>query len=236
MGIVILLITLFKSRLLQRYRAKFLYMISIWILLRIICVFKINVILHSSSKLRTYPYDFNKFYKLNYSVEETVKSLDIINLLYYVWIIGIVVGVCYFVYSNLKLYKNINRIQKDITDKGILMLLDHQKKTLNIKKNIKMKVLKGIYSPMIVGIINPRIILPDKKYEKDELILIFRHELIHYRRKDNLLKLIISMVNIIYWFNPLIYIFRQNFNEFCELSCDEKAIGKSSMDEKKNIL
>lgn len=38
-----------------------------------------------------------------------------------------------------------------------------------------------------------------------------------------------TMVNIIYWFNPIIYILRNFFYEQCELSCDETVIDNYSL-------
>ncbi|WP_219710564.1 M56 family metallopeptidase, partial [Clostridioides difficile] len=68
-------------------------------------------------------------------------------------------------------------------------------------------------------------------FKEKELKLIFRHELIHYKRKDNFLKLIMLIVNILYWFNPICYLLKKHFNEVCELSCDELVIKGYNIDE-----
>ncbi|WP_330626032.1 M56 family metallopeptidase, partial [Clostridioides difficile] len=56
----------------------------------------------------------------------------------------------------------------------------------------------------------------------------------HYKRKDNFLKLIMLIVNILYWFNPICYLLKKHFNELCELSCDELVIKGYNIDEVKD--
>ncbi len=68
-------------------------------------------------------------------------------------------------------------------------------------------MVEGIYSPAITGLRKNKIIIPNKNLKK-KLKLIFRHELIHYKRKDNFLKLIMLIVNILYWFNPICYLLK----------------------------
>ncbi|MGL5755748.1 MAG: M56 family metallopeptidase, partial [Paraclostridium sp.] len=50
---------------------------------------------------------------------------------------------------------------------------------------------------------------------------------------DNILKMILILLNIIHWFNPLVYIFTKYFDDQCELSCDELVIKRLSFNEVK---
>jgi hypothetical protein len=80
---------------------------------------------------------------------------------------------------------------------------------------------------MIIGPIKPRIYLPylpkniDSKY-------IIRHELLHLKRKDIILKPIISFVKAVYWFNPFVHLLSKMMNEDMELCCDEDVLKLSS--------
>ena len=87
-------------------------------------------------------------------------------------------------------------------------------------------------TPMLIGIIRPIIILPDKEYTPIQLKNILLHELIHFRRKDIFLKWIMIMANAIHWFNPFIYLVRRELNHICELACDESVIKDLSVYER----
>ena len=74
---------------------------------------------------------------------------------------------------------------------------------------------------MMCGVLHPRIILPDLRYEDEVLENVLRHELMHYRRRDTLYKWFAVLTYAVQWFNPLVYLMRREVDRACELSCDE---------------
>ena len=63
-----------------------------------------------------------------------------------------------------------------------------------------------VQSPMLVGFVKPVIVLPERIYGEQELLLILRHELMHYKHHDLWYKLILLAANAVHWFNPLVYL------------------------------
>lgn len=59
-------------------------------------------------------------------------------------------------------------------------------------------------SPMLLGIIKPQIILPQREYTKEGMEYILSHEMTHYKRKDLWVKLLIITARTIHWFNPFV--------------------------------
>ena len=112
-------------------------------------------------------------------------------------------------------------------------LLYRCKVKLNINVNISIKRSLAVTTPMVVGIVKPKIIFPIniKCCEKLEPVLI--HELIHLRRRDLLTKIIQIGVTAVHWFNPIIYIINNNMEKWCEISCDEIVAEKMSYEERK---
>ena len=87
-------------------------------------------------------------------------------------------------------------------------------------------------TPLMYGVVHPRIILPERSYDEELLTNILRHELMHYRRKDTLYKWVSVAVLSLHWFNPLSWIARREINRACELSCDEMLLRSMSRSEK----
>ena len=85
-------------------------------------------------------------------------------------------------------------------------------------------------SPMIIGFLKPRLVLPDSEYSEEQLGFILRHELIHYRRKDVWFKLLFVLAVSVHWFNPVIWIMRRRADIDMELSVDEDVVGQSGYD------
>jgi len=78
------------------------------------------------------------------------------------------------------------------------------------------------HTPMLIGITKPMVIIPPMPISDQELDIILAHEMIHYRRKDLLYKLVGFIAAAIHWYNPAVYALNRQLNNLCELSCDEK--------------
>lgn len=70
----------------------------------------------------------------------------------------------------------------------------------------------------------PVLILPEACYSPEELYFILKHELVHFKRKDLYVKLLLVAANGVHWFNPLVWIMRKEAAVDMELSCDERVI------------
>lgn len=77
---------------------------------------------------------------------------------------------------------------------------------------------------MVMGLWKPVVILPDIPLENKELDMILTHKLVHLKRRDFLVKLMVLLVKTVHWFNPLVYFLSRQLNTLCELSCDEKVV------------
>ena len=90
----------------------------------------------------------------------------------------------------------------------------------------------GISSAFVLGVIRPRIYLPVglTKLEQSWILL---HENCHKWRKDYLIKMAASMLTVVYWFNPLIWVAWVFFCCDMEMSCDEMALEGASPEMRK---
>ena len=82
----------------------------------------------------------------------------------------------------------------------------------------------AVRTPMLLGVLHPMIVLPDKVYSPDMLQGVLAHELTHYRRGDVLFKWFSVLVSVLHWFNPVTRLFRSELDRACELACDEKLL------------
>ena len=113
---------------------------------------------------------------------------------------------------------------KEVSDIKILNLLSDCEEKLKIKTRVELSCNPLLASPMLIGFLRPRIILPAHEWEDKELSYIFVHELVHYRQRDMFYKWLIQIVVCAHWFNPFVYLLEKEVNKSCELSCDEKVI------------
>ncbi|MCR5072231.1 MAG: right-handed parallel beta-helix repeat-containing protein [Clostridiales bacterium] len=86
-----------------------------------------------------------------------------------------------------------------------------------------------IRTPMLIGFLHPRILLPEGLADSARIRMILNHELTHYRRGDLYVKWFVLLVSSIHWFNPLTRVFRAELDRVIELSCDASILKRLSL-------
>ena len=88
-------------------------------------------------------------------------------------------------------------------------------------------------TPMLVGVFQPVIYLPQGIETMETGVLLMRHELTHLRRRDTLFQLLALVVQSIYWFHPLVYQVKRELEKSCELACDEAVLRRETAQTKR---
>ena len=102
------------------------------------------------------------------------------------------------------------------------VLLEIQKE-LNIKRQIRFVCSEYCYSPVTSGIIFPVVWFPDykgKDIDKKTFRYMIKHELLHIKRNDILVKYLGLLVVAIHWFNPFSYLLYHELSSIGEMYCD----------------
>ncbi|UZQ50078.1 M56 family metallopeptidase [Clostridium kluyveri] len=229
-GILIFGIIIAKDKFLTKYSHKFNYFLAIIIIIRMLLV--VSIKLNISDFINK---NYTAYHRIIYNLAQYhLNSINVIDYTYIamlIWLMGLIVTLLYYAYFQGKFYFKIRNNMTFIKDRRIVEILNNEKINFNITNNIKVEIVKGISSPAIIGILSSTIIVPDQEFSNNELKWIFRHELVHFKRKDNIIKLLMILSSSLHWFNPLIYIFREFFSEQCELSCDEAIISGSKTED-----
>ncbi len=95
-------------------------------------------------------------------------------------------------------------------------------------------VSRAAKTPLTVGLLRTRIILPTDLGAGEDLANVLRHELTHVRRHDILYKWLVLAVTAAHWFNPLSYLIRRELDRACELSCDEALLRTMTREEQRS--
>jgi beta-lactamase regulating signal transducer with metallopeptidase domain len=85
-------------------------------------------------------------------------------------------------------------------------------------------------APSVDGVLRPHISLPqgvDRLLSEAELDAVLIHEVIHARRRDNLIGLLHELALCGLWFHPLVWLTGFRLAIFRELSCDDSVIASS---------
>lgn len=142
----------------------------------------------------------------------------------YIWLVGFWGTIIYHILRHIHFLKIVKRWSEDVKNPQLVNTLQDLQIAMNISSPLTLKLCPCITSPMLVGFLKPLILLPTIAYEANELSLILKHELIHFKRKDLWYKALVLIATALHWFNPVIYIIAQAVATQCELSCDEEVV------------
>jgi len=168
-------------------------------------------------------------------VTESIPEISsgFIDVLPLIWFIGALVLAGYISLRNIVLWRAV-KSERQVTDQNILELLEDCKMQMRIQTVVGVVVTDKVKSPALFGYIRPRLLLPQGLLEGldlDELQYVFLHELAHLRRRDIYLGWIVSLLQVLHWFNPLIWFALRRMRTDQELACDALALSTMSAEE-----
>ena len=83
--------------------------------------------------------------------------------------------------------------------------------------------------PSVIGVMQPRIVLPsdfNQRYSQEEQNLVLTHEQVHLSRGDTRINLLATLLQCVFWYNPLLHWAGGRFRFDQELSADANVLSK----------
>ena len=136
------------------------------------------------------------------------------------WLLGMLLAAVLMIRRQMRFQRSMKRLRRP-ADSVTQTVLELTCIDLGIPCNYKIYTLPVIVSPMMTGLFHPIILMPERKYDQEELRLILKHELLHHMHGDLWCKLLWMGCKVLHWFNPLIGLFMRRMEQDCELACDE---------------
>lgn len=82
--------------------------------------------------------------------------------------------------------------------------------------------LSGLKVPMLYGIFHPRILIPaGMELQEEELRYLLSHETAHHFHHDIIIKLGVSLLTIVYWWNPACHVLKGQLDAILEMRVDD---------------
>jgi|GEM_PF-969291 len=165
----------------------------------------------------------------------SASNISLLQLGAIIWIVGAFAFSIYHMLQYFCFIKNVKRwiLQPDSDQEFIFSKL---KSDLEIKGAISLHRCKTVKIPMMFGIIHPAVLIPCIDYPQTDLYLVLKHELMHYKRHDIEAKILMFVVQALYWFNPFVHLMSNQFNQALEMKCDEYVIGGIDAVHKKRYM
>ncbi len=139
-----------------------------------------------------------------------------------IWLTGVIAMLFIVIRSSVRLTA-LRRSALPLQSRTVRALYDDCLRELHIKRPVPVYSAAYLKSPLIMGICRPRIYLPlhlISDFDAKEMRYILLHELQHYRHKDTLAGLFMTLTGILYWCNPLVRYALKEMRSDREIACD----------------
>lgn len=149
------------------------------------------------------------------------------DILFVIWCIGVAGITVWMIVMWISMRRTFAARNLSLPNQEILEWFASCKQSLGIRTNIALHMTTRVSSPVAYGLWKPRILLPEAmigRLSREEWMCIFTHELIHIRRRDAWWNSLMSLLVIVHWFNPLMWIAYFSMREDQELSCDSASL------------
>ena len=156
--------------------------------------------------------------------QAAVRTMTLNEILSIVWVLGIAVFLLYHLAGYFLFKRSVLRFSTPMKDGRTVGVWNETREEMKTGQDIRLLSCKKVKSPMMTGFFHPMLLLPDFHYSEDDLKIILKHELIHYKRKDIWYKLVLICANAVHWFNPLVYLMTAMSNKDIEMACDSEVI------------
>lgn len=136
--------------------------------------------------------------------------LSLVPILIGVWICGVLLGLVFWIRS----LRQLRAIQRAAAP-------------LDLNLPIPAMSSPALLEPGVFGIRDPVLILPagiTDRLTPAQLEAVIAHEMCHVRRRDNLTAAIHMVVEVIFWFHPLVWWVRTRLVAERERACDEEVV------------
>lgn len=102
---------------------------------------------------------------------------------------------------------------------------------LELRRPVRVVTSEAIQEPAVWGILRPVLLLPEgvaRHLSEDELDAVLLHELLHVRRRDNLVAAGVHALGCLFWFHPLVWWLERKILAEREQVVDEQVVALGS--------
>ena len=165
---------------------------------------------------------------------QPAKAFDWLGIAALIWLAVALALVVRFVWANHRFGRRL-AVYRPVQDPAFLELFDECAKLLGVRQRVTVIETEEVESPAVYGLWRKRLLLPDGLREEltpGELRHVLRHELAHLKRRDPELNCLVAVLQMLHWFNPVLWFAFARMRADRELATDELALARTQQRER----
>jgi len=168
------------------------------------------------------------------SVSREAKPVNWLGVGALVWFAGALVLALRFAWLNRRFGRRL-AAYLPVRDEVFVRLFGECADSLGVKHRVVVIETEEVESPAVYGIWHKRLLLPDglrDELTEDELRHVLQHELAHIKRRDPELNCLVAVLQMLHWFNLVLWFAFGRMRADRELATDELALARTQTGER----
>lgn len=153
------------------------------------------------------------------------------------WGMGVLVFGLRVARAHLQFARRLSFETIPLKNKDLLGLLDQCRQDLGLRRTPHLLETSLVSSPALFGAFRPKLLLPtgmSETFTSRDLRHIFLHELAHVRRGDAAINWVLTGLQVLHWFNPILWFAFRRIRADRELACDALALSTAKEEDVKS--
>ncbi len=172
----------------------------------------------------------NLSYAVNLEPGNFFFGPEVVLISIFVCCMGIITS--FIVIRRLKQYFALSRVYQltvfsEEPSSVLVEQFEQIKEDLGIKRKVNFVRSQLCKTPITIGLFSPKIVLPtDDSFRLEPICYtyILKHELLHIKSRDSLVRILSLVVLALHWYNPICYFLYREICVVCEMNCDHEMI------------
>ena len=169
----------------------------------------------------------------DFSISVSSKTPSaLIAFLCTLWVLGII-GMIGLILKSMFRFHALKKSALPLQNPQIHRLYQNCLTEMKITRTVPIYSAAFLNSPIIAGVFTPCIYLPIhllSEHRPEEIRYMLLHELSHFKHKDSVVNIFMTIVGVLYWFNPFVWYALREMKNDREIACDTSVLNLLGMD------
>lgn len=155
------------------------------------------------------------------------EGVPVARWLGWIWLLGVVGLGLRVAVQNLRFAWRLRRDGTPISA-SVAARLEACRALLGVRTHLRVIETDHVQSPAVYGLLRPTLLLPRglaAEFSPEQLRFVLLHELAHVKRGDTLMTWVMAALQVLHWFNPVVWLAFARMRVDRELACDALVLG-----------
>jgi type II secretory pathway component GspD/PulD (secretin)/beta-lactamase regulating signal transducer with metallopeptidase domain len=139
-------------------------------------------------------------------------------------IVSVSVSMALFAWLLVRWWQITRQVRRAATSERLSIIAAKAQKVVGMKFKVQVKLTTNSMSPAVCGLFRPAILIPQslaENFSDEQLRAVLLHELIHLRRRDVWMNFVQALLQIAYWWHPLVWLANARIRRVREEAVDD---------------